>query len=208
MINIKTGTRFGNLIVLGRAGTSSHGEATWTCLCDCGNTCVKQGYGLRIGQTTHCGCLTGTHISESANRGLGGNATLRYMWTNMKTRCKNPNYGLYHRYGGRGICVCKEWDESFGTFMSWAIKNGWKSGLSIERIDNDKGYNPDNCRFATAIEQANNRRTSKFISVFGRKETLSMTARRYKISYSRLQRFIAAGNEPEMAVKKLLSEGI
>jgi hypothetical protein len=83
----------------------------------------------------------------------------------MKQRCNNPGHEAYGRHGGRGIKVCSEWSNNFEPFYHWAISNGYKDSLSIDRIDNDKGYFPDNCRWATAKEQANNKRKKREVVI-------------------------------------------
>ena len=89
------------------------------------------------------------------------------VWRTMKSRCLNPNNKKYKNYGGRGITVCDEWANDFMAFFTWAMDNGYQEGLSIDRIDNDKGYCPDNCRFADARTQANNMRRTPRIVVNG-----------------------------------------
>ena len=204
MIELVAGAKYGDLTVLRREGTDHRGEATWRCACACGSECVSKSYALRRGVTTHCGCMKNKHISDANNKNLGNTPSLRYAWTNMKTRCNNPRYPLYHRYGGRGIRVCDAWQNSFEEFLRWAYRAGWTQGLSLDRIDNDKGYSPENCRFVTAQAQANNRCTSKIVEAFGAKESLANVARRYGVPYEKLQRRIARGEWPEAAINSLM----
>lgn len=95
-------------------------------------------------------------------------------WNNIRSRCKNPNATKYKYYGGKGITVCEEWDNSFVAFYEWCISNGWRRGLSIDRIDPNKGYSPDNCRWADYITQNNHLSSNHFITYNG--ETLSVYA--------------------------------
>jgi hypothetical protein len=105
------------------------------------------------------------------------------IWYSMKKRCYNSKAINYERYGGRGITICDEWLHNFHSFAKWSICNGYEKGLQLDRIDNDKGYSPENCKFSTAKEQANNRRSNVNITFEGRTQTLKMWAEEAGINY-------------------------
>lgn len=88
-------------------------------------------------------------------------------WQKMKARCNNIKHPAYKNYGGRGITVCEEWTHDFMLFYTWAIDNGYKEGLALDRRDNNKGYSPDNCRFVTHKENDNNKRTNRYVTING-----------------------------------------
>lgn len=163
-----TGQRFGRLVVIGRSLESKHGEATWLCQCDCGNTSIVRGSYLRGGNTQSCGCY-GHELSvrgerrrtHSGSRDGGKKRRLYRIWIAMKTRCYNHNSKNYKNYGGRGITICAEWLHDFAAFRDWAMSCGYQDDLSIDRINVDGNYCPDNCRWATRKEQRHNRRDSK-----------------------------------------------
>jgi hypothetical protein len=123
-------------------------------------------------------------------------------WTQMKSRCSNPRSAGYHRYGGRGITVCEEWADEFQTFYTWSIENGWSNGLSIDRIDNDSGYSPDNCRWATKEQQCNNQEKNVRITAFGETKSVSAWSRdhRCQVSRSTLDQRLKKGVTPEKAI--------
>ena len=124
----------------------------------------------------------------------------------MKTRCYNPKYSLYHRYGGRGITVCDEWLNNFAAFRTWCFENGYDKNLTLDRINNDMGYSPDNCRFATVQEQANNRSTNRIISVYGENMTLAQASRKYGIKQGTLySRCVLRGESPDNVIKGLVA---
>ena len=112
----------------------------------------------------------------------------------MKARCNNPNNQAYHNYGGRGITVCKEWDEDFQAFYDWSMKNGYDPDLTIERVDNDKGYYPENCRWATRLEQANNKRSCKCITYNDETRTIAEWSRIFNVNYSAFMSRVKRGD--------------
>lgn len=107
---------------------------------------------------------------------------LNSIWIDMKRRCENANYKDFFNYGGRGISVCCEW-HNYDTFKEWALANGYKNGLSIDRVNVNGDYEPGNCRWATAIEQANNKRNTIYIEYHGRRFTISELSREYNLPY-------------------------
>jgi hypothetical protein len=142
------GQRFGRLIVLARAENRGR-FAAWLCWCDCGEFKTVVGSSLRTGNTRSCGCLQRIHGMT--------NTPLYLVWRSMRSRCENPRTERWPRYGGRGISVCAEWRHDPKAFIDWALSHGYERGLQIDRMDNDAGYSPSNCRFVTAAENSRNR---------------------------------------------------
>lgn len=132
------------------------------CECECGNVVIYEARSLKRGRCPSCGCLRGC-----INRTHGNTKTRLYsIWCNIKTRCCNKRTPKYKNYGGRGITICEEWQKSFQAFYDWAILNGYKDSLSIDRINNNKGYCPQNCRWTDAKTQSRNRTdNNKFLDI-------------------------------------------
>lgn len=157
-----TGQRFGRLVVVERAGSDTKGNAMWKCQCDCGEVRVVNSRNLLSGNSKSCGCLkTDQVVLRNIIHGKR-KSRLYPIWKAMNERCRNPNVHNYHRYGGRGITVCEEWKTDFQAFYSWAMANGYDENApvgkcTIDRIDNDKGYSPDNCRWVDTKTQNNNK---------------------------------------------------
>lgn len=184
-----TGQKFGRLTVLERAENAKDRKTRWLCRCDCGNEIVVYGRYLRGGNTKSCGCYhrerAKTLGEANATHGLS-HTRLYVIWSGMVRRCHNPKAQRYSDYGGRGISVCDEWRDDFLAFREWALSNGYQEDLSIDRMDNNKGYSPDNCRWATDAEQANNMTSNTMITFNGKTQNLKQWSHELGMSYTAL----------------------
>lgn len=177
-----TGQRFGRLVVLERNFTYKK-AAYWICQCDCGTKKTIQSSHLRSGATKSCGCLHDESARKTKVKTHGESNTRLYAeWISMKARCYNPRSERYDRYGGRGIMVCEEWKNSFQAFRDWALANGYREDLTIDRIDVNGNYEPSNCRWITNQEQQNNRSNNLFITFNGKTQTVTQWAKETGIS--------------------------
>lgn len=192
---IPVGARFGRLVVISPSGQDPRtGKSLSMCQCDCGSMTVVRDGDLRSGRTRSCGCLKREWSSkmmlrraDRSNACHMSGTPIYQCWHDMVRRCNSPKSRGYHRYGGRGITVCKSWLR-FKTFMKWALAHGFEKGLEIDRIDFDRGYSPGNCRFVDQVEQANNKSNNRRIMYRGEIKTLAQWSRalgvdRKKISH-------------------------
>lgn len=191
MIKDVVGLRFGNLEVIKYHDTINH-RKYYECKCDCGNVAIVAGSFLRNGTTNSCGCLRGKKIrnidvrQEAIEEPYGKSRTTLYgMWTGMKGRCLNPNNYSYYKYGGRGISICEEWMD-YDIFKEWALNNGYGNNLSLDRIDNDGNYEPDNCRWVDMKTQSNNTRRNRIIKYKGMEKTLAEWSDYFGVTYNLL----------------------
>lgn len=187
-----TGQRFGRLTVIKDSGKrTKYKNVIWMCKCDCGNTFYARGGDLGIG-TLSCGCYKKEKTGQLRRTHGKSQTRLHGIWLGMKARCTNPNVDYYSCYGGRGIKVCKEWEQDFEAFYSWALTHGYSDDLTIDRINNDMDYSPDNCKWSNQKEQANNRRNSRLVTFDGKTQSVQMWADEIgidsKLIYYRLSR--------------------
>lgn len=186
-----TGKRFGRLVVVDYAFTKDN-KAYWNCICDCGNTCVKKGSNLMYDVTKSCGCLHKEQLQQRntlsakwKGSSTGDNQRLYHIWCAIRNRCYSEHHVRYDRYGGRGIKVCDEWLNDFYAFEDWSMENGYQDDLTIDRIDFDGDYEPDNCRWITQKEQCNNKSDNKYLEYKGEIHTLSEWCDILDIPYDR-----------------------
>ena len=166
-----TGMQFHKLTVLGLEKVESR-KTFWRCRCSCGNIIIARGANLVAGNTKSCGCLRHEERPSRRKHGYSHKERLYNIWKHMRTRCNNANTKDYQNYGGRGIRVCDEWNE-YLPFREWALSHGYNEHLTIDRIDNDGDYCPENCRWATNTTQVRNRRKTVKLSYNG--ETRALT---------------------------------
>lgn len=197
------GMRFGRLTVLNRAAdhitAKGYHHIMWNCICDCGVKCVIRGKSLTGNVTRSCGCLQKEQIKERASKHNGFGTRLYNIWNSMRQRCNNPNHRSYHNYGGRGIKICAEWDD-FNIFRAWALSAGYdetavRGKCTLDRIDVDSGYSPNNCRFINMREQADNRRGSIILEHDGETHPLTVWAEILGIKYPTLWKRYRSGRE-------------
>lgn len=206
-MEIKEGMRFTRLVVMNKIPGSRN---RYRCRCDCGKELEEYGSHLLSGNKKSCGCLNDETRKKmcrirSKTHGMT-HTTLYSKYCGMKERCYNKNYKYYHRYGGRGIKVCKEWLDSFQNFADWAYKSGYddnKSGYeqTLDRIDNNGNYCPDNCRWADQKTQTKNRSISSHIIFNGEDLNYTEFANKYNIaSEAFVRRRHSKGQSPEQII--------
>lgn len=183
------GKRFNKLLVLEEFGKRRK-EILWDCLCDCGNHRQATGYDLSSGKTISCLKCSKERVSTSnITHNMTGTKIYHIYW-DMRMRCYNDKVESYSYCGAKGTIVCDEWmgKNGFVEFLIWSNDNGYVEGLSIDRIDNNKNYSPDNCRWTTMKIQQNNRKNNKIFSVDGIEDTMSNWSEKLHIPYHQLQR--------------------
>ena len=180
------GKRFGKLVVIKSLGLNKHKEMKWLCKCDCGKESAVTSYCLRNGSTKSCGCLKNfKNMNKNVNK--PHYKKIHNCYVNMETRCFNKKSKSYDRYGERGITICEEWNKNFSAFYDWCMENGFEENLTLDRIDNDKGYEPQNCRWTTNKVQSNNRSSNLLIEHGGVTKTLSQWSDFLGVKYGEIQ---------------------
>lgn len=200
------GKRFGRLVVTALSEQRGHrNQLMYVCKCDCGNTVIVLGESLRRHRTASCGCLQKERAKEVNKTHGGSNERLYFVWQGMKNRCTNPNFLEYKNYGGRGIKVCEEWldYESFKKFM---LEKGYDPSApfgeyTIERIDVNGNYEPNNCTIASQKEQVHNMTSNHNLTYKGETKCLSEWAREIGINATTLLNRLQRGMSVEEAIE-------
>ena len=199
------GQRFGRLVVINEIKERKKHKIMWLCQCDCGSTLEVLGECLRTGRTQSCGCWQKETTSERFRKYDPCYRRIRNIFKKMKRRCYAPDCSDYYLYGARGITICDEWlDSEYGVqkFIEWSLNNGYQDSLSIDRIDNNKGYSPDNCRWTDAKNQARNRRNARTLTYNGETLCLAEWEERTGISQMTIRRRIESGWPADKALSE------
>jgi hypothetical protein len=175
------GKKYGRLTVIAQSGRNKRNRIQWLCRCECGTEKVVVGDELRRGKVLSCGCYRDEKLSKLSYRHGGYGTRLYKCWQGIIQRCTCTTHQSYENYGGRGITVCDEWRD-FANFKEWALVNGYKEDLTIDRKDNDGNYEPSNCRWATYETQENNTRQNVFLEFNGETKTVAQWAHEYGFS--------------------------
>lgn len=191
---IALGEKFGKLTVVKLAVAGNANHRKYLCLCQCGGKKIVSEDNLKRGHTKSCGCITHTRNGESHTR-------LYTAWSSMLKRCYRGKTQAEKHYQKRGITVCDEWKNSFASFKQWAESNGYSDSLSLDRIDNNAGYSPQNCRWATQKQQANNTSKNVYIEWHGETRTISEWADYAGLPYGLVRNRIARGWDIEKALR-------
>lgn len=192
-----TGEKFGNLTVLRRLNYCQTGHTyLWECKCDCGKITIVRGGNLRTGHTISCGCKKGLIKHNKWD------TRLYHIYNNMKQRCNNPKNVWYKNYGARGIKICDSWQNDFMSFYNWSINNGYSDELSIDRIDVNGNYEPNNCRWVTKLVQQNNMRRNKLITYKNKTHTVAEWEHILKLPHNYIRSRLRS-NTFENIMKKL-----
>lgn len=179
-----SGQRFGRLIAIKYIGKDKKRNAIWLFRCDCGKEHISLAYNAKSGKASSCGCYAKEKAASQSARATkmailaitkhGKSGTRLYeTYQNMISRCFRKENSNYHDYGGRGISVCEEWINDMQSFFDWAMNNGYDDNLTIDRKDNNKGYSPENCRWATCTEQSRNTRSNVILTLNGKSKILA-----------------------------------
>ena len=206
----RTGERIGRLVVLHRGDNivtaDGRSRAQYVCRCDCGNIIIVLADNLK--RTRSCGCLkkeaakvVGSDNIKHGDTKANRRTRLYRIWSGMKSRCYNERCFEYSRYGGRGIKICSEWLNDYENFKNWANANGYSDDLSIDRIDGNKGYSPENCRWATRKEQQNNLSTNRIVQYNGERYTVAQLSEKYNVSHDKLLKKLNSGCSAEELIR-------
>ena len=184
------GHKFGILTVLSFSHKKNN-RHYYNVKCDCGNEKIVCLEDMRVGDTLSCGCLHKKQLGNMSRTHGESKTRLYKIWTGIRKRCLNPSSSRFEYYGGRGIRICSDWND-FTNFKSWSEENGYSDNLSIDRIDVNGNYTPENCRWADKTTQSNNTRTNHYLEYKGERRSMMDWCRKLDLSYYKIRSRINA----------------
>lgn len=197
--HIRPGDIFGRLTVVKFFGRNKQGHEMWVCTCNCGKIKTASIYSLKYGYTKSCGCLNDELRKQRSFRHgeckVGAMSKEYIVWSGMKGRCFYKKHKDFKHYGGRGITVCERWRDSYPNFLS--DMGRCPESMQLDRIDNSKGYYPDNCHWTTQKQNANNRRSSRMLTFKGKTMNVTMWAKELRVPAPTLFSRVYAGKPVE-----------
>jgi len=199
-MKIQPADKFFRLTVISFEGRNKSYDSLWLCQCDCGHELIVRGGALKNGHTKSCGCLQKERVSKSHTTHGFSHEKLYKVWIGIKGRCYNPKDWSFKNYGARGILIYKEWNENYMAFRNWSKINGYKEGLTIDRINNDGNYEPSNCRWIPKSIQSKNRRNRKILTFNGITKKVIDWACITNIPGRNINQRIRSGWSPERAL--------
>ena len=195
---VRAGDRYGRYTIIHEAKSRTR-HRVFLCECDCGTRRVVRLWILTSGQAKSCGCWKREELAGRARTHGKCGTRLYSCWGSMRQRCLNPHHATYQDYGGRGIAICDEW-SNHEAFHSWALANGYRDDLTIERIDNNRGYEPANCRWIPQGEQVLNTRRTRNLTYKGRTQSIKLWADELDMKYCTLYHRLRLGWRVERAL--------
>lgn len=177
------GKRFTRLVAIERVENAPNGLAVWKCQCDCGNITFVRSSNLMSGAVKSCGCLTRDNAYHTHRM---SKSRLYQKWASIKNRCYYKSAQNYRNYGARGIKMCDEWANSFEKFRDWAFQSGYRDDLTIERIDFNGNYCPENCTWIPRSAQSSNTRRCVIITYNGKTQNLNDWCKELNLDYKRI----------------------
>ena len=191
------GEHFGRLTVVRDVVVPNNRHKCVLCRCACGKTVITELRYLLSGRVVSCGCAKVDFLRKYATKHGLCESDIYHRWEDMKSRCYNKNNKAYKNYGGRGIKVCEEWKDTPAAFAEWAKRNGFQPNLSLDRIDVNGGYSPDNCRWATRKEQQANRRNNIYLTYNGETRMITEWARILGVAFQTIRYHLKRGKNFE-----------
>lgn len=209
-----SGERFFRLVAIRKVDMpNDKNHSYWECKCDCGNTVIVRRDSLKNGHAKSCGCYLQERYKDGHLKTHGEKCMKLYKaWQSIKQRCKNPKSESYNNYGGRGITICDEWENDYLAFKKWSMANGFDPNakgheLSIDRINVDGNYEPNNCRWVGHVVQNYNKRCTVKVDIYGKLMTLKDISDEYDIPISRVRKRYYRYKKGAISIEDLLNKG-